>query len=147
MQLDSIPELIAALGRGEMVVLGDDDNLAEGSLLMAAERVDDHAIAFMAVQARGLICLALTEERCRHLGLPPWSQRRAHRVSDSPSRSRPRAGSVPVFPPPTAHAPCRSRWIWPALPPTWCSRGISSLSRRSPAAYSTAPAPPRPPAT
>lgn len=71
MQLDSIPELLAALARGEMVVLGDDDSLGEGSLLMAAERVDDQAIAFMAVQARGLICLALTEERCRHLGLPP----------------------------------------------------------------------------
>lgn len=69
MQLDSPQQLLEAMRRGEMVVITDDDSDGEGSLLMAAERVDAAAITFMAVHARGLICLALTEERCKALGL------------------------------------------------------------------------------
>jgi len=69
MQLDSPQHLLEAIRRGEMVVITDDDSDGEGSLLMAAERVDAAAITFMAVHARGLICLALSEERCQALGL------------------------------------------------------------------------------
>ncbi|MBS7690486.1 3,4-dihydroxy-2-butanone-4-phosphate synthase [Pseudomonas lalucatii] len=69
MQLNSIQELLEALRHGEMVVLSDDEQHTDGVLLMAAEQVDAEAINFMAVQARGLISLALTEERCRTLGL------------------------------------------------------------------------------
>nr|WP_281354582.1 3,4-dihydroxy-2-butanone-4-phosphate synthase [Pseudomonas akapageensis] len=68
-QFDSVPQLIEALRAGEMVVITDDENNGEGSLLMAAEQVDAAAVTFMAVQARGLICLALTEQRCGVLGL------------------------------------------------------------------------------
>mgnify|MGYP006194833315 CR=1 FL=1 len=69
MQLNCIQELIEALRHGEMVVLTDDDGDSEGVLLMAAEQVDAEAINFMALHARGLICLALTEARCQALGL------------------------------------------------------------------------------
>lgn len=69
MQLNCTQELIEALRHGEMVVITDDASESEGALLMAAEQVDGEAINFMALHARGLICLALTEERCRALGL------------------------------------------------------------------------------
>lgn len=68
-QFDSVPLLIEALRAGEKVVITDDEQNGEGSLLMAAEQVDAAAVTFMAVHARGLICLALTEQRCRQLGL------------------------------------------------------------------------------
>lgn len=66
---DSVPRLIEAIAGGQMVVITDDENNGEGSLLMAAEHAGADAVTFMAVQARGLICLALTEQRCRALGL------------------------------------------------------------------------------
>lgn len=69
MQLNGIQETIEALRHGEMVVITDDASESEGALIMAAEQVDGEAINFMALHARGLICLALTEERCRALGL------------------------------------------------------------------------------
>ena len=69
MQMNCIQELVEALRHGEMVVLSDDDGDSEGVLIMAAEQVDAEAINFMALHARGLICLALTEARCQALGL------------------------------------------------------------------------------
>jgi 3,4-dihydroxy 2-butanone 4-phosphate synthase/GTP cyclohydrolase II len=57
--------------QGRMIVLVDDeDRENEGDLCMAAERVTPEAINFMARWGRGLICLTLTEERIRQLGLP-----------------------------------------------------------------------------
>jgi 3,4-dihydroxy 2-butanone 4-phosphate synthase/GTP cyclohydrolase II len=53
-----------------MVILTDDkDRENEGDLCMAAEKVTPEAVNFMATYGRGLICLTLTEERVRHLGL------------------------------------------------------------------------------
>src|SRR5512140_1440675 len=53
-----------------MIVLADaEDRENEGDLLMAADFVTPEAINFMATYARGLICLTLTEERCRQLNL------------------------------------------------------------------------------
>ncbi|MBM7060343.1 3,4-dihydroxy-2-butanone-4-phosphate synthase [Pseudomonas sp. UL073] len=69
MPFDTTQQLIDAIRVGQMVVITDDEQDGEGALLMAAEQVDAAAITFMAVQARGLICLALTEQRCRALGL------------------------------------------------------------------------------
>lgn len=66
---DTVPQLIEALAAGRMVVITDDEHNGEGSLLMAAEQAGAEAVTFMAVQARGLICLALTEARCQALGL------------------------------------------------------------------------------
>jgi 3,4-dihydroxy 2-butanone 4-phosphate synthase/GTP cyclohydrolase II len=56
-----------------MVVLLDDDadSNNEGVVMVAAEHCDAGHVNFMARQARGLVCLTLTEERCRQLNLPP----------------------------------------------------------------------------
>jgi len=54
-----------------MIVLADaEDRENEGDLVLAADFVTPEAINFMATHARGLICLTLTEERCRPLNLP-----------------------------------------------------------------------------
>lgn len=70
MPLATIEEAIDEIRRGRMVILTDDkDRENEGDLCMAAEKVTPAAINFMATHGRGLICLTLTEERVRHLGL------------------------------------------------------------------------------
>src|SRR5215468_10577892 len=57
-----------------MVILVDDeDRENEGDLVLAAERVSPEAINFMRKHAGGLICLAMTEERCDRLGLKPMA--------------------------------------------------------------------------
>jgi 3,4-dihydroxy 2-butanone 4-phosphate synthase/GTP cyclohydrolase II len=64
-------EIIGDLRAGRMVILVDEEQREnEGDLLMAAEFVTADAINFMAKHGRGLICLTLTEERCRQLDLP-----------------------------------------------------------------------------
>ncbi len=66
-----VPELVEEIRRGRMVILVDDeDRENEGDLVMAAEKVRPEDINFMARYGRGLICLTLTPERCRRLGLP-----------------------------------------------------------------------------
>ena len=70
MPIATIEEAINEIRRGRMVILMDDkDRENEGDLCMAAEKVTPQAINFMATHGRGLICLPLTEERVRHLGL------------------------------------------------------------------------------
>ncbi|MFP5357811.1 MAG: bifunctional 3,4-dihydroxy-2-butanone-4-phosphate synthase/GTP cyclohydrolase II [Gammaproteobacteria bacterium] len=69
--LNTIPEIIADLKAGKMVILMDDeDRENEGDLLMAADCVRPEDINFMARFGRGLICLTLTQEKCRSLRLP-----------------------------------------------------------------------------
>ena len=69
--ISPVAEIVAELKAGRMVVVVDDeDRENEGDLLMAAEFVTPEAINFMARFGRGLICLTLTEERCRRLNLP-----------------------------------------------------------------------------
>ena len=71
MALSPITEIIAELKAGRLVILVDEeDRENEGDLVLAAEFVTAEAINFMARQGRGLICLTLTEERCRQLQLP-----------------------------------------------------------------------------
>src|SRR5579859_628600 len=66
MTFNSSQELIDDLRLGRMVVLADaEDRENEGDLVIAADFVTPDAINFMATHARGLICLTLTEERCR----------------------------------------------------------------------------------
>jgi 3,4-dihydroxy 2-butanone 4-phosphate synthase/GTP cyclohydrolase II len=70
MPLATIEEAIDEIRQGRMVILMDDkDRENEGDLCMAAESVTPQAINFMATHGRGLICLSLTEERVKHLGL------------------------------------------------------------------------------
>lgn len=68
--LSPINEIIEDIRSGRMVVLVDEeDRENEGDLVLAAEHVTPEAINFMARHGRGLICLTLTEARCRQLGL------------------------------------------------------------------------------
>src|SRR5262249_59340821 len=68
--ISPITDLVADLGAGRMVVLVDEeDRENEGDLLIAAEFVTPEAVNFMARYGRGLICLTLTEEKCRQLNL------------------------------------------------------------------------------
>ncbi|MCU0842079.1 MAG: bifunctional 3,4-dihydroxy-2-butanone-4-phosphate synthase/GTP cyclohydrolase II [Thiobacillaceae bacterium] len=70
MSLTPIEEIIAEIRAGRMVILVDEeDRENEGDLVMAAEHVTPEAINFMAKHGRGLICLTLTDARCRQLGL------------------------------------------------------------------------------
>jgi 3,4-dihydroxy 2-butanone 4-phosphate synthase/GTP cyclohydrolase II len=70
MPLSPIPDIIAELKAGRMVILVDEeDRENEGDLVIAAEHITPQAINFMATHARGLICLTLTAERCARLGL------------------------------------------------------------------------------
>ena len=71
MALNTVEELIQDIRLGKMVILMDDeDRENEGDLVMASECVKPQDINFMARHARGLICLTLTEDRCRQLALP-----------------------------------------------------------------------------
>jgi 3,4-dihydroxy 2-butanone 4-phosphate synthase/GTP cyclohydrolase II len=66
----TIEEAIEDIRQGKMVVVCDDENREnEGDLTIAAQFVTPEAINFMAKEGRGLICLALTPERCDELGL------------------------------------------------------------------------------
>ena len=66
----TIEEAIEEIRRGRMVVVCDgEDRENEGDLVMAAQFATPEAVNFMAKEARGLICLALTAERCERLGL------------------------------------------------------------------------------
>jgi len=70
MSLSPIEDIIADLKAGKMVVLVDEeDRENEGDLVMAAEFATPAAVNFMATHGRGLICLTLTDERCKQLGL------------------------------------------------------------------------------
>ena len=70
--LDTIKEGIEAIKRGEMVIVVDDeDRENEGDFIMAARFATPEAINFMSKEGRGLICIALTEERCAELELSP----------------------------------------------------------------------------
>jgi len=67
----SIEEAIEQFRQGRMVIIVDDeDRENEGDLAIAAEKVTPAAINFMAKHGRGLVCLAMSEERCRALELP-----------------------------------------------------------------------------
>src|SRR6266446_4402433 len=65
-----VEKALEELRRGRMVILVDDaDRENEGDLVLAAQFVTPEAINFMAKYARGLICLSLTEQQVRQLGL------------------------------------------------------------------------------
>ncbi len=67
----SIEDIIADIRDGKMVIIVDDENREnEGDFIMAASKVEPEHINYMARYGRGLICLTLTQERCRQLRLP-----------------------------------------------------------------------------
>ncbi|MEA1990909.1 MAG: bifunctional 3,4-dihydroxy-2-butanone-4-phosphate synthase/GTP cyclohydrolase II [Thermodesulfobacteriota bacterium] len=76
MSLSTIEEALEDIRAGKMFILVDDeDRENEGDLTMAAETVTPEAINFMARYGRGLICLALAEERVNKLNLPMMTSR------------------------------------------------------------------------
>ena len=120
MALNTIEELVTDIRQGKMVILMDDeDRENEGDLVMAATMVRPEDINFMATHGRGLICLTLSEDRCRQLSLP---------------LRRPR-----VLPPVSLRltAPGQCRWRCPVMPGPriLCSRGTSFPSKPSRVAY------------
>ena len=69
-----VPTAIEEVRAGRMiVVIDDEDRENEGDLTLAAEKVTPEAINFMATHGRGLICLAMTEERLDHLRIGPMT--------------------------------------------------------------------------
>jgi 3,4-dihydroxy 2-butanone 4-phosphate synthase/GTP cyclohydrolase II len=76
MSFVSVPEAIAEIRNGRMlVVVDDEDRENEGDLTIAAEFTNPDVITFMATHGRGLICLALAPARCDYLRLPLMSER------------------------------------------------------------------------
>jgi len=71
MPFSSIEDAIAALARGEMIVVVDDENREnEGDIVVAGDAVTPEAIAFMMRHARGLVCVSLPGERLDELDMP-----------------------------------------------------------------------------
>ncbi|MBM4394936.1 MAG: 3,4-dihydroxy-2-butanone-4-phosphate synthase [Deltaproteobacteria bacterium] len=74
--LATIEEALGALREGRMIILVDDeDRENEGDIVAAASAITAEQVAFMAKQARGLICLTLEAARCDELGLDPMTPR------------------------------------------------------------------------
>ena len=70
-KFDSIDAALADLKAGRSIVVVDDENREnEGDLICAAQFATPDMINFMAVEARGLICLAMTGDRLDELDLP-----------------------------------------------------------------------------
>jgi 3,4-dihydroxy 2-butanone 4-phosphate synthase/GTP cyclohydrolase II len=76
MAFGTIEQAIEDLRNGKIIIVADDeDRENEGDLVCAAELVTPETINFMATYGRGLICLALTGDRCDQLGLAQMSDR------------------------------------------------------------------------
>ncbi len=68
--LNTIPEAIEAIRKGELVIVVDDeDRENEGDFIVASEKITSEIINFMTIHGRGLICVAITEKRCKELDL------------------------------------------------------------------------------
>ncbi len=69
-KLNTIPEAVAAIKNGELViVIDDEDRENEGDFIAAAELITPEKVNFMVTHGRGLICTPLTEQRCEELEL------------------------------------------------------------------------------
>jgi 3,4-dihydroxy 2-butanone 4-phosphate synthase / GTP cyclohydrolase II len=78
----TIEQAIEDLRNGKVIIVADDeDRENEGDLVCAAELATPEMINFMTLHGRGLICLALTGERCDQLGLPPMTERNTEELS------------------------------------------------------------------
>jgi 3,4-dihydroxy 2-butanone 4-phosphate synthase / GTP cyclohydrolase II len=78
----TIEQAIDDLRNGKIIIVADDeDRENEGDLVCAAELVTPETINFMTLHGRGLICLALTGERCDQLGLPQMTERNSEELA------------------------------------------------------------------
>ncbi|HMN69399.1 MAG TPA: 3,4-dihydroxy-2-butanone-4-phosphate synthase [Bdellovibrionales bacterium] len=81
MSLDSISDIIADIKAGKPVILVDDeDRENEGDLIVAADYITPQLVNFMAVEARGLICLSMTSEQIQRLDLPLMTKEERNRA-------------------------------------------------------------------
>lgn len=75
-RLDSIISAVEEIRRGKIIIVVDDENREnEGDMICASECVTPEILNFMRKEAGGLICVALTPERCQKLGLPLMIER------------------------------------------------------------------------
>ena len=73
---DDVEQVVEDIRQGRLVIVTDDENREnEGDLVLAAQKVTDQAINFMATHGRGLICATLTRERLRQLGINRMNRR------------------------------------------------------------------------
>lgn len=71
MKFNTVPEIVADIKLGKMVILIDDeDRENEGDLIIAADYITPQLVNFMVAEARGLVCLALTATQIKKLGIP-----------------------------------------------------------------------------
>lgn len=69
-KLNSVEEVVAAIARGEIVIVVDDeDRENEGDFITAAELITPEKVNFMVTEGRGVLCAPITEERCHELEL------------------------------------------------------------------------------
>ena len=108
MPFAAVEEAIAAVARGGMVVVVDDeDRENEGDLVMAAESATPETIAFFLAHTSGVICVPLMPDRADRLELPLMvsanteAQRTAFTVSVDARHSPPPASRRPTAPPPS----------------------------------------------
>jgi len=69
-RLDRIEDAIEDIRQGKMIIVADDENREnEGDLICASEAITPEIVNFMIREARGLMCVSLTNDRCVELGL------------------------------------------------------------------------------
>ena len=113
--LTSAEELIEEARNGRMFILVDDeDRENEGDLVIPAQMATPEAINFMAKHGRGLICLALTRQRCEELRLPLMAQHNASRLQTAFTVSIEAKDGVTTG----ISAPDRARTVATAIDPT-----------------------------
>ena len=103
MPFDRVEDAIADIRQGRMVIVADDeDRENEGDLVMAASMVTPDHINFMATNGRGLICVAMTNERADELARQTQEAQRAladlrHQLAERDEESRSREGAFGSF--------------------------------------------------
>ncbi len=112
--LSPIEDIIEDARNGKMFILIDDeDRENEGDLVIPAQMATPDAVNFMATHGRGLICLTLTRERTKQLGLPMMPQTHGQRLATNFTVSIEAAEGVTTG----ISAPDRSRTITVAIDP------------------------------
>ncbi len=82
MKFNTIEEIIADIRQGRMVIMTDDESREnEGDLVFAAQCVSPEMVNFMATYGKGLICVPMTESRCKELGLESMVEQNADDMS------------------------------------------------------------------
>ena len=117
-----VPTAIEEIRVGHMVVVVDDeDRENEGDLTIAAEKITPEVINFMAKFGRGLVCLAMTEERLDHLRIGPMTAENTSNYGTAfceaiDARDAGRSGALPHSSHSPADGECGRRSEWRCCP-------------------------------